>query len=355
MKFKFQNKRISGILTVVPKNEIRFEDEAAKFNSTPKQMKRLKEVMGFDRRRIADKGTLFSDLAVFGIEKLLDKGVLKKEDIGAMLLITQSPDYFLPPTSNVVQGRLNLSRNVYSLDINNGCAGYIVGLIQAFQLLEHMTDKKVLLIAGEVAGFRRRAKQEDISNANTNRDSLLWGDAVAISVVENDFAHENPIIAEVELDATRWDSIVSPAKSFKKFDATQAHINISDFKSSMNGGEVFRFTQVEVPPAIERNINDSGMSKEEIDWFLFHQPNKFLVETVAAGLKVPLDKTPSNVVSKFGNAASATIPTNICLNLTPDILQKSFNVCMAGFGTGLAVGVMTMKFGSLNICEIVEY
>ena len=305
-------------------------------------------------QKILIKGTLFSDLAVLGIEKLFADGLLKKEDIGAMILVTQSPDYFLPPTSNVIQGRLNLSRDVYCLDINNGCAGYIVGLIQAFQLLNSMEEGgKLLLITGEVAR-RKKYNKEDVSNAN--RDALLWGDAVAISVVENDFGVDcEPIIAEVEMDGTRWDSIVSPKKSFKKFDLSQDYMSTTEFKSSMNGGEVFRFTQVDVPPAIERLIKDAGKTKDEIDWFLFHQPNKYLVETVADLMDIPLAKTPSNVVSNFGNAASATIPTNICLNLTPDILHKSFSVCMSGFGTGLTVGAMTMKLGPLNFCAFAEY
>ena len=215
MKFKFTNKKISGILTVIPKNEVSFDDYADKFQSTPKQMKRLKEVMGFDKRRVTKKGVNFSDMAVFGIEKILSAEYIKKDEIGALILITQSPDYFLPPTTNIIQGRLNLSTDVYCLDINNGCAGYIVGLVQAFQLLEYMTDKKILLLAGESCGERTSDKQ-DINT--TNRDSLLWGDAVSISVVENHFYNNvNEIFIEVENYGKKWDSIVKPAENFHFF------------------------------------------------------------------------------------------------------------------------------------------
>lgn len=363
MKFSFKNKKISGILTVIPKNEVSFDDYADKFQSTPKQMKRLKEVMGFDKRRISEKGTNFSDMAVFGVEKILSAGYIKKEEIGALILATQSPDYFLPPTTNVIQGRLNLSSDVYCLDINNGCAGYIVGLVQAFQLLEHMPDKKVLLFNGEVSD-RRRSNLNNTSKAN--RSALLWGDAVAISVVENDFNENSAqIFSEIIMDGTRWHYIRCPEKSLKEISSVVNSDDISLLvkeiirkkygKSFMNGGEVFKFTEVDVPPVIERVLKDSGKTKSDIDWFLFHQPNKFLVETVAEGLGVPLEKAPSNVVSKFGNSASATIPLNIALNLTPDILQETFNVCMSGFGTGLTVGAMTMQLGPLNFCEFAEY
>ena len=353
MKFKFTNKKISGILTVIPKNEVSFDDYADKFQSTPKQMKRLKEVMGFDKRRVTKKGVNFSDMAVFGIEKILSAEYIKKDEIGALILITQSPDYFLPPTTNIIQGRLNLSTDVYCLDINNGCAGYIVGLVQAFQLLEYMTDKKILLLAGESCGERTSDKQ-DINT--TNRDSLLWGDAVSISVVENHFYNNvNEIFIEVENYGKKWDSIVKPAENFHDI-YQKNYVSGAYLKNEvMKGGEVFKFTQIDVPPVIEKVLKDSCKSKAEIDWFLFHQPNKFMVENLAEILGIPLEKTPSNVVSKFGNAASATIPTNICLNLTPDILQKSFRVCMSGFGTGLTVGAMTMQLGPFNFCEFAEY
>ncbi|MBR5914411.1 MAG: ketoacyl-ACP synthase III [Selenomonadaceae bacterium] len=354
MKFNFKNKKISGILTVIPKNEVSFDDYADKFQSTPKQMKRLKEVMGFDKRRVAKKGTNFSDLAVFGVEKLLSESLIKKEEIGALILITQSPDYFLPPTTNVIQGRLNLPTDVYCLDMNNGCAGYIVGLVQAFQLLEHMTDKKILLFVGESIGERTSDKQNINS---TNRDTLLWGDAVAISIVENDFNENSThIFSEILMDGNRCNVIRCPSKSFMELCSTLDYIETSFLSERvMNGGEVFRFTQVDVPPVIERLLKDSGKTKEEIDWFLFHQPNKFMVENLAEILKIPSEKTPSNVVAKFGNAESATIPTNICLNLTPDILHKTFSVCLSGFGTGLTVGAMTMQLGPLNFCEFAEY
>ena len=150
MKFNFRNKKIGGILTVVPKNAVDFDDEIANYQSNAKQMRRLKQVMGFGKHRIAEVGTGISDLAVYGVEKILAENLLDTSEIGALLTVTQTPDYIYPPTSNVIQGRLNLPHDVYCLDINGGCAGYIIGLIQAFQLLEHMTDKKVLLIAGDI-------------------------------------------------------------------------------------------------------------------------------------------------------------------------------------------------------------
>ena len=355
MKFKFQNKKISGVLTVIPKNEINFDDEFSNYLASNRRMKILKETMGYGRHRVIESGTCFSDLAVFGAEKVFEYGVVKKEEIGALILVTESPDYFLPPTSNVIQGRLGLSNDVYCLDINNGCCGYIVGLLQAFQILQHLQKKKVMLIVGDILSLKV-----------SHKDKKSWplaGDAAAISIVENDFDSTDNIFADIRMDGTRADALMIPAGGFKMPSTPETAKEYEDedgnFRSLdnivMKGGDVFNFKQVDVPPLIEDILKDSGNTKDAVDWFLFHQPNKFMVDKLADSLEVPYEKMPSNIVTNFGNSASATIPTNICFNLRPEILKKSFNVCMAGFGVGLAWGAIIMKLGALQFCDFAEY
>ena len=132
MKFKFKNKKISGILTVIPKKEIDFDDEFLNFGASKKRTQILKETMGYGKHRVIEKGTCFSDLATFGVEKVFEYGFVKKEEIGALILVTESPDYFIPPTSNIIQGRVGLSKDVYCLDINNGCCGYLIQFLLIF-------------------------------------------------------------------------------------------------------------------------------------------------------------------------------------------------------------------------------
>ena len=184
MKFRFEQKKISGILTVIPKEEKSFDDEVNQYGASEKRMARLKQVMGFDRHRVVKPGTCMSDLSVFGMETLFRKDFICKDDIGALLLVTESPDYFLPATSNVIQGRIGLSDDVYCLDINNGCCGFIVGLLQACQLLEHLPDKKVVLIVGDV--LSRKVSMKD------RKSYPLSGDAAAIAIVENDKTQRKP-------------------------------------------------------------------------------------------------------------------------------------------------------------------
>ena len=135
MDLKFKNKKITGILSVLPKNEVKFEDEIDNYDFTHRQSMKLKLVMGFDKRRVVNKGTTISDLCVFGLNYLFDKKLLDKNDIDALILVTQSPDHFMPATSHIIHGRLDLKEDVYCTDISQGCAGYAFGLNQAFMLL----------------------------------------------------------------------------------------------------------------------------------------------------------------------------------------------------------------------------
>lgn len=324
------------------------------YTASNARMKRMKEVMGYGEHRIVEPDTCVSDMAVFGAEQLFSRGLAKKDEIGALLLVTDSPDHFLPPTSNIIQGRLGLSKEVYCLDMIQGCSGYVIGLVQAFQLLEQMQYKKVLLVVG--TALSRKVSPKD------RKTYPLVGDAVSVSVVEN-CNEPSEIYAEMRMDGTRADALMIPAGGFRMPCTPETAVEHEDEDGNirsldnivMKGGEVFNFMQVDVPPLIEDILRIAGKTKEEIDWFLFHQPNKFMVEKLADALEISHEKLPSNIVSHFGNASGATIPTNICFNLADKVCKQSFDVCLSGFGVGLAWGTIVMKLGPLRFCEFAEY
>src|SRR5208282_6367269 len=118
MNFTFRRKRITGILTVVPAREQSFVEDMKNFNFSESRSLKLKEVMGYDKRRIVEPGVCVSDLAVFGLQQLFEQGLLKREEIDALLLVTQTADHFMPATSSLIQGRLGLKQDMLCLDIN---------------------------------------------------------------------------------------------------------------------------------------------------------------------------------------------------------------------------------------------
>jgi 3-oxoacyl-[acyl-carrier-protein] synthase-3 len=354
LKFVFQNKRISGVLTVLPKREVAFEEEIGNYNFPPTQSMKLKKAMGYSKHRIVDEGTNVSDMCLHGIEHLFNEGLLKKEDISALILVTGSPEYFMPPTSNVIHGKLELGTDVLCMDINQACAGFVIGLVQAYMLLEQSSIKKVILMNADVLSRK-------VSKRDRNSYPLI-GDAACITIVERS-SEVCAINAIVNMDGRGAFALQIPAGGFK-MPSTPATAEMSEdengnFRSldnlAMKGDEVFNFAQKEVPPMIEEILKMSGKTPNDIDYYLFHQPNKFMLNKLADKLGIPREKMPSNIVENFGNASSATIPTCISFNLSDDILASAYSVCFAGFGAGLTWAAIEQRLGNLSFNRIIYF
>ena len=136
----FKGKKISGILSILPETESYFDDEVDNYDFPPKQTMRLKKLMGFNKHRLAKEDSTASAFCIAGLNYLLESGKIKKEEIGAIVVVTLSPDYFLPQISNIIQGECGLDKEVLCVDIPQGCCGYLLGLFQAFLLLEQRQE-----------------------------------------------------------------------------------------------------------------------------------------------------------------------------------------------------------------------
>jgi len=354
MNLTFKNRSITGILTVLPSNEVKFEDEMENYNFSNAKSLKLKLAMGYNKHRIVEQGDTISDLCIHGLNHLFDTDLLKKDEIDALILITQSPEYYMPPTSNVIQGKLNLKQDMICMDINQGCAGYIIGLFQSFMLLEQDNINKVILLNADLLS-------QKVSKRDRNSNPLI-GDGASVTIVEK--SKENNIIhANIKMDGRGSDVLMIPAGGFKIPSSPKTAEMIEDeagnFRSLdnlvMKGDEVFNFVQREVPPMIEELIKSAGISKNQIDYYIFHQPNKFILNKLADKLEVPRDKMPSNIVENFGNASGVSIPTTISFNLGEKIINDSLMICMAGFGVGLTWASILMKLENLKFNKIIEY
>ena len=203
MNFAFSQRRFAGLLTVVPSNERTFLEEMANFNFPPARSLKLKEVMGYDRHRLVLGDVCSSDLAVHGLQYLFDSGRLGRDDFDALIVVTQSPDYLMPPTSSVVQGRLGLKHDLFCLDIAQGCAGFLVGMIQAFLLLEQEAIRKVALVNVDVLSRK-------VSPRDRNSYPLI-GDGASIAVIERSVGA--PVIhANLKMDGARREALLADGR-----------------------------------------------------------------------------------------------------------------------------------------------
>lgn len=354
MDFVFKNKRISGILTILPKKVVTFEEEMDNYNFSPAKCMKLKLAMGYKEHRLAERGQCSSDFCIYGLQYLFENGLLKKEDIDALLFVSQSPDYFMPPTSNIIQGHFGLKTDMICLDINQGCAGFEVGLIQAFMLLDQSSVNKVVLLNADVLSSK-------VSNQDRNSKPLT-GDAASITIVEK-YDDDSTIYANVKMDGTGALALNIPAGGFRMPCTPETAEMVEDangnFRSLnnlvMKGDEVFNFVQREVPPMIEHLYEQAGVTDADIDAYMFHQPNKFMLRKLADKLNISYDKMPANIVENFGNASGVTVTTNISYNLGEDVVNGSKKVCIAGFGVGLTWSSLILELNNLSFNKIIEF
>lgn len=354
MDFVFKNKRISGILTVLPKKVVTFEEEIENYNFSPAKCMKLKLAMGYKEHRLAEPNQTSSDFCIHGMQYLFDNGLLNQNEIDALLFVSQSPDYFMPPTSNIIQGHFGLKNDMICMDINQGCAGFELGLIQAFMMLDQPSINKVVLLNADVLSHK-------VSPRDRNSKPLI-GDAASITIVEKS-NEESIIYANIKMDGTGAMALNIPAGGFRMPCTEETEKMEEDasgnFRSLnnlvMRGDDVFNFVQREVPPMIEHLMEQANTSKDEIDWFMFHQPNKFMLQKLADKIGVEREKMPANIVEHFGNASGVTVTTNISYNLGKEVVNGSKKVCVAGFGVGLTWSSLILELNNLSFNKIIEF
>ena len=351
----FKDKRISSIYSVIPQNEADFMDEASNYSFSESQMKKLKKVMGFDKRRVAIEGETVGDYAIYGIRQMLNDGVFREEEIGAIIVTTTSPDYFIPPLSNLIQGEFDFNLDTVCIDISQGCCGYIVGLNYAFMTLEHMQKKKVLLVSGDLLSFKV-SKRDRASRPIT-------GDAVTISVIENS-EETGSIYSALKNNGKAAFSVYIPAGG-TKIPITLETIEEKEDEFGnwrglqhlcMQGDLVFNFIINDTPIMMEEVLMMANEDINNIDYFICHQSSCFTLKKLRERLNVPKEKLPLDIVPIYGNSSSATIPITLTHHYSDMFGEKeSQKVMFAAFGTGLSLGCVLMNVSKFDHCKFVEY
>lgn len=352
MDMTFDHFRISGILTVLPAGESRFEDELANYGMGPEDARRYKRTLGLDRHRVAKPGTCSSDLCVAGLRHLFDTGRVDPASVDAIVFLSQTPDHVFPPTSNLIQGRVGLGQEVICLDMNQGCAGFVIGLMQAGFMLANPAIRRVILLAAEISTAQ-----------HSPRNRAAWpltGDGASLIVVDR-APGSPPVTLSARFDGSKGKAIYIPAGMYRiphtagtgVEETTPDGLVRSQEQVHMDGGAVLNFTLNEVPPLIEHALARAGKTVPEIDYFLFHQPNKLILDNLARRFGVDVTRMPNHLAGKYGNLSAASIPALMCDTLGERLTTADFQVCAAGFGVGLTWAAAVLVTGHYAFCDTI--
>ncbi|HHR5883327.1 TPA: ketoacyl-ACP synthase III [Providencia alcalifaciens] len=324
------NVKIKGISSTVPSNEVNNTDFVQFYGE--KETLKLIDSIGVKHRFITSDEIKSSDLCFDAANRLIDTLAWDRNEIGAVIFVSQTPDYQLPATACILQNKLGLSNHTLAFDINMGCSGYIYGLQVASSLVSNGI-KKVLLLVGDT--ISKLIKKGDRST------ELLFGDAGSATAIEYD--EKNTITFELGSDGSGWENIVARQQ------IVSPTLNGNNYAYlEMNGSEVFSFTLSRVPKLVNQFLNNLNIMAEEIDLAVYHQANLFMLKHLFKKSKLTPVQTPISI-DYYGNTSCASIPLTLCHHGKK---EKSNKILLVGFGVGLSWGAAICDLSDTVILPI---
>jgi 3-oxoacyl-[acyl-carrier-protein] synthase III len=310
---------IKAIATYLPQQTLLNEELEAIFPDWPKD--KIYAKTGIAARHISAPGEYSSDMAVSAAERLFATGLVQKEEIDFLIVTTQTPDHLIPTTACIVQHKLGLSKNVGAIDINLGCSAYVYALSVAESLVASRTAQNVLLITCDT--------YTKVLNANDKSVRTLFGDAATATLVqESPTGNTSKFVFGT--DGGGAANLQIPAKLSSLLSANAS----SDGRClQMNGPEILSFALQEVPRAVKRLLDSIGKPREEIDYFVFHQANEFMLKALTKKLDIPDSKAP-RFLEDCGNTVSSSIPLVLYDLAIRGEFESEKQVVLVGFGVG---------------------
>lgn len=347
VKACIKNVKISGISSVVPPKEISLLDNKNLYFGDKRRIDRVVNSSGFLKRRVAEDNVTTADLCENAANDLLSKLKIDRASIDALLFISYTPDFLMPATSYVLHKKLDLSDNCVVMDIPQACSGYVLGIYQASMLLNNGC-KRVLLLVGDT--FNK------FTDMFQNNSAPVFGDGGSATLLERDETADD-MYFNIQSNGHYYDALVCENGGFRNPPKPEDFYEDGTFKygSKMDGGKIFQFTLREIAPNVAELFKYSGQKKEEIDHFIFHQANKFIVENVAKTLEIPMEKTPITTLTQYGNTCGASIPCTISDRIQESVSQKKNKILLCGFGVGLSWASVLLTTDKIYCSPLRDY
>ena len=331
IKNKKMNSKIKKIEYYLPENILtnnQLEKEFTGWSAEKIEMK-----TGIKERHIVKENETVFDLGFEAAKKGLTN--YDKEKIDFVLFCTQSTEYYLPSSACILQDKLGLRTDIGAFDYNLGCSGFIYGLAMAKSFIQSGFANNILLITSET--YTKHIHAKDKSNRT------IFGDGAAATIIEE--SEKNGIFEfSLGTNGSGYKNLIVPNGGLRKrYDCNAQEID--DGSGSirtannlyMNGPEIFNFTIDVVPKVVSNVLERNNTTLDEIDYVVFHQANKYMIEYLRKKLKIAKDKFYINILHT-GNTVSATSPIALRDCLDNKIIKKDDKVLVVGFGVGYSWG-----------------
>ena len=304
--------RILATGKAVPKREVT-NDDMAKIVDTSDEW--IKQRTGMSVRHHVSNGENHTMLAEQAARAAIERANINKDDIGVVIVCTVSADYYSPSAACLIQGRLGLKKDVIAFDLGAGCSGFVFGLETIRALMMARKEKYGLLIGAEVL-----SKKMDMTDRGT---CVLFGDGAAAAVVE--------------LSDKLYTSVIG-------VDGDEEMINIKTPNGyiHMDGQGTYKFAVATVPKVIEQVVKDAGLTYDDIDYYVMHQANLRIIESIAKKVKQPMDKFIVNI-EKYGNTSAASVGLALDEAFEEGRIKPGDKVLICAFGAGRTWGAVVVE------------
>lgn len=332
----------------VPKNVVKTEEFAKYFGD--EHVAKFSESTGIQERRFVNEDQCASDLCIRAAEEIFEKSDVKKEEIDMLIFITQTQDYRTPGAGCVIQDKLGLSKKTLVYDLNIACSAFLHGLIMGYTFLELPNVNKVLLLVGDT-----------LSKLVSHRDKstgMLLGDAGIATVLSKGDNYKDSYFS-MNSDGSKIDAVITRGGGYRHMSSAETlkYVEYEDGsirnmeQNYMNGMDVFSYAISRLPKDIKELGVEANIDINEVDWYVFHQANKFMMSTIAKKMKVDMNKFLYSIY-KYANTSGCSIPLTIVVN--KDKIKPGNTMLMNAIGASFLYGSAYCNIADCQILDLVE-
>jgi 3-oxoacyl-[acyl-carrier-protein] synthase III len=336
----FDGVRIRGIGTCVPSRRFNNLRDTTQFD--PVEVQKVVAMAGIEERRLAGDGVCSTDLCAAAARALLDKLGWEPGSIDALIMVTQTPDYILPSAACVLHQVLGLTDPCAAFDLGLGCSGYPYALWLATMMLRTNGFRRVLLCHGETPSRYAHPSNRAVS--------LLFGDAGSATALELPLEPgAPPWFFALHTDGAGWKDMLIEGGGFRDRFPTDAMKHYVQ----MQGSSVFNFTIKRLPALISETLQAAALGVEAVDYFIFHQSNRYIIQHVLAKSKIPAPKAPLTL-KEFGNPGGPSVPLTITQGALDRSAPRDLRLMLLGYGVGLSWASALVHLPADAVLEHVE-
>ncbi|NLD47150.1 MAG: ketoacyl-ACP synthase III [Clostridiaceae bacterium] len=317
-----KNVEVKGIASAVPERLVKNTDYNDVFGE--ENVSKFINMTGVKTRHVAYDEQCASDLCYVAAKKLMDKLNWEPSSIDALIMITQTPDYATPATACVLQHRLGLKEDCIAFDVNLGCSAYVYGIWLAAAMISTQDLERVLLLVGDTSNFG--------INQNDSSTAMIFGDGGSATALERSEGKEIKYFLKTK--GSGYKAIMVPAGHAR---SRGRNLTGAFCELAMDGSEVFSFTITDVPRTINSFMSQYNINRDDVDMYVFHQANLFILKQLVRKLKIPIEKVPISI-DRYGNTSGESIPVTLVDALGGDESNDRIRLFLCGFGVGLSWG-----------------